>query len=327
MKHSFLLSSEEQLIESYQSSIQAFWQHQVQQGQLFTRDQLNLAYAYVLHPQSIGSIVISSGRIEAYLKYKEVVFDLYQNGYSVFIHDHRGQGLSARMTDNPHMGYVDDFSDYIADLALFMQKVVLSNSQHQPNLLCHSMGSAIGALYCLTYPKDFKQVVFLSPMFGIRPALPSWLAGLLIKSHFTFGKLLGRQYDYFVGQSNYVNHEFAKNRLTHSEVRYAIFRQEYQDAPQIQLGGITGHWLHAAAKAMDEIENRAHEWQMPALVIQAGADLVVDNIRQTKVVAKLNACQLQVISGAKHELLMEQDQFRIPTLQGVLDFLAQAKLA
>lgn len=326
MKHSFLLSIEEQLTESYPGLIQPFWQQHVQQGQLLSHDQLTVAYAYVIHPHAIGSIVISSGRIEAYLKYKEVVFDLYQNGYSVFIHDHRGQGLSARMTANPHMGYVDDFSDYIADLALFMQQVVMPNNPHQPNLLCHSMGSAIGALYCLTYPKDFKRAVFLAPMFGIRPALPSWLVGLLLKSHFTFASLLGRQYDYFVGQSNYVNHEFAKNRLTHSEVRYAIFRQEYQVAPQIQLGGISGHWLNAAAKAMDEIEHRAHEWQIPALAIQAGADLVVDNIRQTSVVAKLNACQLQVISGAKHELLMEQDKFRIPTLQGVLEFLAEDQL-
>lgn len=324
MQQTFLLSLEEQLNEFYQGRIQAFWQQHVQQGQLVTQDQLTLAYAFVIHPQAIGCIVISSGRIEAYIKYKEVVFDLYQNGYSVFIHDHRGQGLSARMTENPHMGYVNDFSDYVADLDLFMQHVVIPKSQHRPDLLCHSMGSAIGALYCLSYPERFKRVVFLAPMFGIRPALPTWFAALLVKLHFSFGQLIGRQYGYFLGQRDYVKHNFAGNKLTHSEARYAIFRDEYHTAPQLQLGGVTGHWLHAAAQAMDQIENAASSFKLPALVIQAGADEVVDNARQNRVLAKFSQCKLMCIQGAKHELLMEQDRYRVPVMQAILAFLATA---
>lgn len=325
MNNSFLLSSEDHLTESYGNIIQPFWQQYVQQGQLVSHDNVTVAYAFVLHPQAIGSIVISSGRIEAYIKYKEVMYDLYKNRYSVFIIDHRGQGLSARMTENSHMGYVDEFSDYVADLALFMQQVVMPNSQHQPNLLCHSMGSAIGALYCLKYPMHFKGVVFIAPMFGIKPALAPWLVNFMFKFHISFGQLLGRQYAYFIGQGDYVSHEFNGNRLTNSEIRYAIFRQEYADTPQVQLGGVSGHWLQAAANAMDMIEHHAHEFVVPALAIQAGADQVVDNARQSRVVARMNNCKLKIIKGAKHEVLMEQDQFRIPAMQAALAFFSKGK--
>ncbi|MDP5130582.1 MAG: alpha/beta fold hydrolase [Paraglaciecola sp.] len=323
MTDSFLLSSDERLAKTYIDLIQPFWQQHVQQGQVITHDKLSLAYAWVKHPNAIGSIVISSGRIEAYVKYKEVMYDLYQNGYSVFIHDHRGQGLSDRMTGNPHMGYVDDFGDYVADLDLFIQQIVLPNSQEKPHLLCHSMGSAIGALYCMHHPGQIKSAVFMAPMFGIRPALPSWLASLLVTIHVGFNRLLGRPHGYFIGQKNYVSHGFKNNRLTSSEVRYAIFRQEYADLPEVQLGGVTGHWLHAAGKAMDTIEHKAEKFCIPSLAIQAGDDQVVDNARQRRVVAKLRTCKLHTIVNAQHEILMERDVYRRPALRAALTFFAE----
>jgi len=51
-----------------------------------------------------AAIVISTGRTEAAIKYKELIYDLYNNGYSIYIHDHRGQGLSGRMLENHDMG-------------------------------------------------------------------------------------------------------------------------------------------------------------------------------------------------------------------------------
>ena len=62
---------------------------------------VELAYRCIEHPTPLGFVVISSGRTESLLKYDETVYDLHSAGYSVFIHDHRGQGLSGSTTGVP----------------------------------------------------------------------------------------------------------------------------------------------------------------------------------------------------------------------------------
>ena len=322
MLKDFVISSEENLLQFYAQSIEPFWQTAVEKASFTSQDGLEIAYACAIHPQAKGSVVISAGRIEAYIKYKEVVFELYQNGYSVFIHDHRGQGFSGRMTTNPHLGFVHDFADYVQDFEQFMQQVVMPHSSHQPMLLAHSMGCAIGFLYCLAHPQRFSRAVLCAPMFGIRPALPKWLSSLLLSSHFALSTLLGREYAYFVGQKDYVSHAFKGNNLTHSAVRYQIFRDEYVQNPQAQLGGVSTHWLRAALQAMNKIEQHAGDFPLPSLLLQAGSDQVVDNQRQCRVAEKMRRCQFMPIEHAHHELLMEQDQYRQPTMQAILRFLA-----
>jgi lysophospholipase len=312
----FVICSEDSLALKYTSVIQPFWTDIVQHGMFEGVENVDIAYAYVLHPQSRGAVVISSGRIESSIKYKEVVYDLYQNGYSVFIHDHRGQGLSGRMLNNPHIGYVGNFDEYVADFKNFIDKIVTEKTQQKPNLLCHSMGGTIGVLTVLRYPELFEKVALCAPMFGIRPPLPNWLAKFLLNLHASTNK----QNTYFFGQKKYDNQPFAVNELTHSKIRYQIFRQEYQAAPELQLGGVSGHWLKMAVQAMNELEQGVHCFPIPVLVIQAGADQVVDNKRQSRVVAKMANSKLVVIEGAKHELLEEQDKFRILCLTAILDF-------
>ena len=38
-------------------------------------------------------------------------------------HDHRGQGLSGRMLDNPQPGYVESFDDYVQDFKQFYDEL------------------------------------------------------------------------------------------------------------------------------------------------------------------------------------------------------------
>ena len=322
MQNNYTISGEHSLELSYAERIDPFWQQQVKFGEFTGVDDVTISYAYVLHPEAKSSVVISSGRIESFIKYKEILFDLYQNGYSVFIHDHRGQGLSGRLTTNQQMGYVSDFDDYLRDLGTFVELVVKPNSSAQLKMLCHSMGSAIGALYCLAHPDDFEQVVFSAPMFGINPPMPSWLANGLVNLSISISRLLSVDAGYFFGQKDYVNKPFEDNPLTHSKIRYALFRQEYEDNPNVKLGGVSGHWLKAAAQAMNKVEHLAPQFPIPVLVIQAGADKVIDNKRQDRVILRLANCQKLVIEGARHELLMEEDQYRQPCLRAILDFFS-----
>lgn len=323
----FNLSLEADLSHRYPKDIQQFWQTRVTQSSFNNADQVNIAYAFVINPQSTQTVVISSGRIEALIKYKEVIFDLFNNGYSVFIHDHRGQGHSGRLLLNAHKGHVNTFDDYVEDLHLFMQRQVLPHTQQtgqsKPHLLCHSMGGAIGALYLLKHASDFDKVAFSAPMFGIAAPLPSWVAHLLINVGCALNKLFKVESWYFLGLGNYKPEAFDKNPLTQSLQRYNLFRQEYEESPQAQLGGPTFHWLQQAIIAMDKIEANAHHIRHNGLILQAGADRVVDNKQQKQVASKMPNMDFMLIQEAKHELLLEADKYRVPSMEAILKHFSE----
>lgn len=312
--------TESQIMARYREQVEPFWHQHVTQGNFAGVDNIDIYYAWCMPENPIGSVAISSGRIESLIKYKELVFDLYQAGYSVFIHDHRGQGLSARMTKNAHQGYVDDFDDYVTDFKTFYERVIKPKSATKPYLLCHSMGSAIGALYTLAHPADFDRAVLCAPMFGIRPALPPWFAKMLVNSHLHLNKLLSDSPWYFWGQGDYQERGFVTNVLTHSESRYKIFCEEYRAKPEVNLGGVTGRWLAEAVVAMNTILERAPEISLPVLLLQAGADKVVDNKSQQKVVDRLPNCTFVKVDGARHEILMEAERYRAPAIEQILQF-------
>ena len=309
--------------QQYQQFVAPFWQTQVETGAFLGKDGVSVAYAFALHPNPIGSVAISSGRIEAYVKYKELVFELFQQGYSVFIHDHRGQGLSGRMTDNSHQGFVEDFDDYVQDFKTFYESIIQPNSPTKPKLICHSMGSAIGALYMLKHPQDFERVVLCAPMFGLRPALPDWVGSLLVASHNLYNGLTSRAPLYFWGQQDFDPEPFESNELTHSQARYSVFLEEYDAAPAVKLGGVTGRWLEAAVNAIRSIQRQAASITQPVLLLQAGADTIVDNGGQDAMFAKLSNGQKVYVDGARHEILMESSEYRTPTMEKVLAFLRE----
>ena len=307
---------DDQIRDFYHANIEPFWNEYVQTGKLTAADGIEIAFAYALHPQAKGSISISSGRIESLVKYKELVFEFYQSGYSVFIHDHRGQGLSGRMLENPQHGYVESFDDYVNDFKQFYDEIIAPNSTHKPRLLCHSMGGAIGALYVLRHPDDFASVAFSAPMFGIQPVLPNWVGKALVGIH----SLVKGTKNYFFGQQDYEADAFEDNILTHSEPRYALFRKEYDNQPVTYLGGITGGWLNAAIDAMNTIRQQAGNISIPILIMHAGDDKIVDNGAQAAVAAMIPNCTVLDVPGAFHELLMESNEHRTKVMQSIERF-------
>ncbi|SHG94219.1 lysophospholipase [Marisediminitalea aggregata] len=312
--------TEPTLQQDYAQSITPFWQQCVSQGRFTGQGDIQVHYAYCVPESAHASVVISSGRIESLLKYQEVIYDLYHQGFAVFILDHRGQGLSGRMRDNPHLGFVNHFDEYVADMQHFLNEVVIPNQQGSLNLLCHSMGSAIGALTVLSMPKVFSRVVFCAPMFGIRPAMPQWLASTLITVNRLYNACVPGASGYFFGQRNYHEEPFATNRLTGSEARYKLFRELYTLQPEIQLGGVTPEWLAAASAAMWQIEQHASELTLPVTVFSAERDGVVDNQRQQRVVSNMPNANWVSVAGAKHEILIEQDAIRTPVMRQIVSF-------
>ena len=71
-----------------------------------------------------GTAVIFPGRTEFAEKYGRVAAELVARGFAVAVIDWRGQGLSDRALADRGKGHIDNFSTYMADLQLFLDKVV-----------------------------------------------------------------------------------------------------------------------------------------------------------------------------------------------------------
>ena len=281
--------------------------------------EVSLAYLVLENPLSSQAIVLSNGRVESYLKYRELICDCYRQGFSVYAVDHRGQGLSSRLSANPHIGHVNRFDDYIDDFSVFIDKVVSPASHSKRFLVAHSMGGAIATLFMAKHPDYFDAAVLSAPMYGIKLPLKKsfiyWLANKLDSCNRHAAP------NYVLGGKGYLPEPFVNNVLTHSEPRYVDYRALYLTTPQLQLGSPSNRWLTESITAGDRCVQAASKIATPILILQASADTVVDNLAQNLSVG--GHCQLEIIHGAKHEIFMEIDAIRNQALDSLFNFLTQ----
>lgn len=326
-------TTEAQLPSRLNNEISQFWQ----QGHFSTFNgvkNVRINYAAFLNPQENNAkcIVISSGRTEGYLKYKELSFDLYNQGYSIFLLDHRGQGISQRLLENPHKGYVEDFQFYVDDLAYFIDNIVAKQCKTKPYLLAHSMGGAIAARYLQDFPTKIEAAVLSSPMLGFNSGgIPEFIAEPLIKTSAQLNQWFDDTPWYFLGQKDFSQDDFKDNWLMHSQERYQEFSQLYQNTAEIQLGGITIHWLITSLTALEKLFANIDKITTPTIVLQAGDEKIVNNQSQDDFCAELHRQQPQSCPGGKavtidnayHELFFESDEYRTPALNAVLEWFAK----
>lgn len=325
--------SQEAQLEQNQTAITATWQ----QGKFENfagKDDITIEYAAFVLDTKRPAIVISPGRSEGYLKYQELTYDLVNQGFNVFIIDHRGQGISERMLVNRYKGYVKKFDDYAEDLNNFVEQIVKQKYQQQQLfLLAHSMGGAIASRYMQLYPQsNIKASVLGSPMISINSGgTPKALATFIITIGANFNGIFSDTPWYFLGQDKYQSYPFEDNGLSQSKVRYQIFTDLYESTPEIQLGGVTFHWLNEAKFAETNIFKDIKKIKVPTIVLQAGADTVVDNQAQDKFCRLLFTANKQScpngkainVAEARHELFFELDQYRNQALTETLSWFKQ----
>lgn len=263
-------------------------------------------------------ILISSGRTEAAIKYKELIFDFYKNGYSVFIFDHRGQGKSGRMTQNKDMGYIDDFQFYIDDMKYFFDNYLNPVNFQKKYLVAHSMGGAIGLTYLEQHPTDFDAASFSSPMLGFKPIICKLVA------------VLGDEKPKFaIGQSEYKDEQnvFKGNTLTGSKVRFDIMVNAYKKNPEARLGGATYSWLNKSCQQFEILFDNIYKIQTPFILFSAKNEQIVNSTAHSQFIDLAKKfgknAKLYEIEDAQHELFIEKDQQRVKTISTTLDFFSK----
>jgi lysophospholipase len=263
-----------------------------------------------------GSVILCNGRTECIEKYFEVIRELQGRGFCVFTMDWRGQGLSGRTLKNPQKGHLDSFDDPVNDLAQGVKQ--LGDRLPRPHLvLAHSMGGTIALRALQTRRIEVEAAVFSSPMWGIARLKPSArkLAGFLTA--------LGFGHNFAPGQPHKWRKEnFKRNPVTHDRERHARAQALVLAEPDLALAGVTLGWVNAASIAMTGFQQPsalAH-LRCPVLVFSAGEDVIVDNEAQAEVAKTLINARVLPIAGAKHEILMELDEYRAQLWRAFDDF-------
>ncbi|MFC2094049.1 alpha/beta fold hydrolase [Bacteroidota bacterium] len=284
---------------------------------------ISIYYKYFLQnsmDNEKGAIVISNGRRENTLKYKELIYDLYQNGYSVYILDHRGQGFSERIIEtDSRMGHIDDFEYYVSDLKNYYDNFVKINNHKKIFLLAHSMGATIGTRYIQKFPYDFDSAALSSPMFGLK--FPTCK---LIRL------LVGDEPGYVFGKKNYDNEtmSFSSNNLTHSKIRFEAMMNMYENYPSTKIGGPSYQWVYQSCITFKKIFKELQKIEIPVLLMLAGKEDVVSSRAQRKYFYGLRKLNKDVkcftVPGAYHELLIENDDFRLPVIATIIDFFSNS---
>ena len=253
-----------------------------------------------------GSIIVAPGRTEFIEKYFEVLRELQGRGYAVFCIDWRGQGLSGREAPNPLKGHFASFDDPVNDLATALK--LLTHKLPRPHIgLAHSMGGAILLRALLTRRIELDAAAFSAPMWGI--------SGLtdMAKKYVRFMVALGLGAMYAPGvDKKWKRENFKKNPVTHDKERHARCQGLIAEEPRLALAGPTLGWVAAAADVTESFQQPgalAHV-RIPVLIATAGEEQLVDNASHPLVANALPQARHITIAGAKHEILMERDEFR-----------------
>ena len=152
-------------------------------GFLKTRDGVSIRFARWQPPAGRrGTVCIFQGRGEWIEKYFETVRDLRARGFAVATIDWRGQGLSERALADPRKGYVRDFSEYDADLEVFMREIVLPDCPPPLFALGHSTGATVLIRAAYRGHRWFDRVVLTAPLIGIAGAGASPGTSLVVRA-------------------------------------------------------------------------------------------------------------------------------------------------
>lgn len=111
-----------------------------------------------IQPKAI--VQIAHGMSETAIRYKEFAKKLTENGYIVYINDHRGHGLTAKTKDN--VGYLAEkngFRCLVEDMKTLTDIIKEENNDLSIYLFGHSMGSFASQRYIMDYGKNLEGLI------------------------------------------------------------------------------------------------------------------------------------------------------------------------
>jgi lysophospholipase len=275
-----------------------------------------------------GSLLFLPGRGDHYEKYLETLAQLSGNGWKVTAIDWRGQGGSGRLLDNPHIGHIDDFATWIADLKVFWRD--WKNNNPAPHVvLAHSMGGHLAMRALAERAIDPVAVALSAPMLGI-PTM-----GLPYAVHHAVARCLTSLGDparaaWKEGEKPGSPLNVREKILTHDDDRYEDELFWWSARPEVKLGPPSWHWVERAIASTRQLNDAGvmEAITIPILLMATSADKLVDTNRIIRDAKRLPNSELLLFGPeAAHELLREVDAVRDRCMDAIRNFFDRTALA
>ncbi|MFT4146274.1 MAG: alpha/beta hydrolase [Mobilitalea sp.] len=326
MKEKLLTASKEKTFigeEDYKEQmllkVRPFLEENCETGYFDSFDGTKIFYEAYVHPQEKAAIIMSHGFCEFTKKFEEVIFYFFQEGYSVYIHDHRGHGYSQRNTLDKCKVHQQSYEEYVQDMHILITEIVLKEKKDRRLALYgHSMGGAIAALYLEEHPEVFTCAILSSPMleidFGRTPPTIAWWVMLL-------KKITHSEEEYVSGHGAFDGIPLFETSSCLSKARYDdIFSKRVQDE-NYQTYGASCAWTLASIRAVRKIRKYAKSVKVPVLLFQAGKDTTVRPGGQISFAKKSSNTRLVVIPESKHEIYNADSKIRKEYYSEIFAFL------
>ncbi|HVJ01305.1 MAG TPA: alpha/beta hydrolase, partial [Sphingomonas sp.] len=256
-------------------------------------------------PSPRGSILFEGGRGDIFEKYLESFAHWHAQGWSIRSFDWRGQGGSGRLTPAANCGHIEDYGDFVADLADFHAEWIASTPG--PHVaIGHSMGGHLLLRALVEGVIRPDAAVLVAPMLGFKSPFGPFgerAARLL-------GGLGNPARAAWKGNEKPYTTETRAALLTHDPDRYSdeIWWQTQQ--PELITGPPSWRWVIEGFRSNRELaaDPRLETMDVPVLMLVATHDGLVDARAALKIGPRLRDARTVVFDKeSAHEILREAD--------------------
>jgi len=236
-----------------------------------------------------GILVLIHGTGEHHGRYQQLAIYLNQHGWDVHSGDLPGWGRSPGLK-----GHIDAFDQYLATTDSWVEEAVAESAGQPVFLLGHSLGGLIVARYTQVYGRaqQLKGAILSSPLLQLKMTVPAWQISLAALANRIWPTLR------------------LHNNLDASMVSRDVEIQQAYLSDPLNYAKVSVRWFFEIQQEMARAWEDRERFTIPLLVMQAGADQIVDADAVEHFVAGIDQADLQWhrFPGLQHEIFNEPER-------------------
>lgn len=235
-------------------------------------------------------LVIVHGLKDHSSRYAATAEALAQRGYAVHAFDLRGHGNSAG-----DRVWVEKFDDYVADLAIFVDRVKAKEPGKPVFVMGHSMGGAIVTTYVLSRKPDIKGMVLSAPALKPGSDVSPFLIGTTRSLSGLFPHL---------GVLDLKNENFSRDP--------AVVAALSKD-PLVEQGSGPARTAAELLNALETIGKNMEQVKVPFLVMHGTVDKLTNPEGSKELQSRAGSTDktLKTYEGLAHDLLHEPEKAQV----------------